>query len=69
MKHLLAGEEGVEIPDDVIVGTIASLDHWTFGAAQATVRHMQYGLSTPATCTIAYDKLRPMVKAGFPLPQ
>jgi uncharacterized protein YecT (DUF1311 family) len=63
------GEQGAEQAKETLALEVASLDHWTFGATAATVTHIEYGMDNPATCTIPYDQLRPLVKAGFPLPQ
>lgn len=65
---------GEHVPEDVIhpdflPDTIANLDSWTFGATSATIRYIVYGMTNPATCTVGYDQLRPLIKAGFPLPQ
>jgi uncharacterized protein YecT (DUF1311 family) len=67
--YIAEGEEGADVRRDNVRDVVTSLDHWTFGATRATIRYMEYGRDNPATCTIGYDVLRPLIKAGFPLPQ
>jgi len=70
MKDYIAdGEEGADVRKDTVHLTITDLNHWTFGATGTTISYIEYGMDSPLTCTLGYDVLKPLAKAGFPLPQ
>jgi hypothetical protein len=66
--YVALGEEGDDVRRQQLVDTVTDLDHWAFGAKDATIRYIEYGMDNPATCTVTYDMLRPLMKSTFPLP-
>lgn len=66
--YLSPHEEGAAQRKDDVDGMVADLGHWTFGAKQVVIADTDYFVEQPYTCTIGYDVLRPLIKAGFPLP-
>jgi len=55
-------------PKTVLDAKLADLSQWAFGASEASIV-MDPGDEDAYTCKLAYADLKPMLKAGFPLPQ
>ena len=70
LKDFIAdGTEGADTRRGDVETMAKELDLWSFGATQATLSYLDYFTQdAPPTCTIGYNVLRPLVKAGFPLP-
>ena len=68
LADLITPHEGGAQRKDDIDQMVADLSHWTFGAKQAVIADEDYFSNGPFSCTIGYDVLRPLLKAGFPLP-
>ena len=67
--YLSPHEAGAAQRKDDVDGMVADLSHWTFGARQVVIADTNYFVEQPYTCTIGYEMLRPLLKAGFPLPE
>jgi uncharacterized protein YecT (DUF1311 family) len=66
---LAPGTEGADGREDWVMTMVGNFNMWSFGATQATLRYVDYDTQdAPLECTIGYDVLKPLLKAGFPLP-
>jgi len=52
---------------DQLDAYVANLDKWSFGATEARI-NLDPGDEDPYVCHLSYETLRPLAKAGFPLP-
>ena len=64
-----AGENGADDRRGDIKRMVESLRSWTFGATSVQLAFIDQYMDDPQTCTLGYDVLRPVIKAGFPLPK
>ena len=69
-KDFIGDGEGADTRLSDVETMVEHIDHWTFGAGRATLRYLDYDTQdAPVECSVGYDMLKPLVKAGFPLPQ